>query len=117
MWNGAWQVRRDPSAPSEATFEPAAIDIEQLPPGARATVAALLAGAGGPGWEARARLPGLDGRPGEVGLRSRTDALAEVEISGAGDPPPPPSSVASSTGGIAGLDERLLELAHLGVWV
>jgi len=117
MWNGAWHVRRDPSAPPEAPFEPAAIDIEQLPPGARATVAALLASAGGPGWEAKVRLSGVDGKPCEVVVRSRSDAVAEVDITGAGDPPPPPAPVATPAAGIAVLDERLLELAHLGVWV
>ena len=96
-------------------FEPAAIDIEQLPPAARATVGALLANAGGPGWEARVRLSGSTGDPCEVVLRSTSDAMAEVEISGAGDPPPRPDGPVAA--GITGLDERLLELAHLGVWV
>ena len=50
-------------------------------------------------------------------VRSRSDAVAEVDITGAGDPPPPPAPVATPAAGIAVLDERLLELAHLGVWV
>jgi diguanylate cyclase (GGDEF)-like protein/PAS domain S-box-containing protein len=115
MWNGTWRIRRDPSAPPDRGFEPAAVDIEQLPPAARATVGALLANAGGPGWEARVRLSGSTGDPCEVVLRSTSDALAEVEIRGAGDPPPHPDGPVAA--GITGLDERLLELAHLGVWV
>ena len=41
--------------------------------------------------------------------------MAEVEITGAGDPPPRPDVPTGA--GVTGLDERLLELAHLGVWV
>jgi diguanylate cyclase (GGDEF)-like protein/PAS domain S-box-containing protein len=115
MWNGTWRIRRDPAAPPGSPFEPAAVDVEQLPPDARATVAALLASAGGPGWEARLRLPGPGEDPCEVALRTGDDGGVDVEITGAGDPPPPPGPHVD--GAIRGLDERLLELAHLGVWV
>jgi diguanylate cyclase (GGDEF)-like protein/PAS domain S-box-containing protein len=117
MWNGTWWIRRDPTAGPDLPFEPAALDVEQLPPGVRGTVAALLASAGGPGWEARVRLSRADGQPCEVVVRSTGDATAEVEITGAGDPPPPPPPITEPAAGIAALDERLLELAHLGVWV
>ncbi len=92
-----------------------ALDVEQLPPGARDTVAALLAAVSSPGFEATVRVTDGRGRDCQVRITEGDDGEPMVVVSGADDPPAEPPAAAEAQG--AGAGTRLLELTSHGVCV